>query len=469
MANAKSEVWHHAFAPSQFFKNVDLDRLIKRNEVFASSRSLDLVGACIRCTRESGKGIRLNDGRLLCEPCLATVSRVTFPERYEKLHRQYLVEDEAFGIARQEMVRASEESASLGKIGGGIILSLGLAIAAWQVLIVTAFLAFLYWASANEHRDRISAWDRAYNRPVRPTLRHFHDPQAELSPSDMLVLTIFNHWPGYPPYWSYLRQIVLNRYKSRCQVTGCPSRLEKHVHHIVPVSKGGAHSPSNLVPLCDFHHALEPDDGHERIWHDIKNRYFTMIRSHTRRNRGGAGYHQVRPHLRRHELMSVEDFQEVSAFHDFACPGCAESTLTASLSTSARLSLECDSCDFAEEYQRALAEETGPALAEVLGVNQNVGIWPHRADMLEDRKREGTGGWSKERSKSARKKYAEALDNDAARPSCPKCGSTMKLVRPKPTDTWAEFWGCTSFRVTGCRGSVNRTLTLTAAKRRKPL
>lgn len=38
-----------------------------------------------------------------------------------------------------------------------------------------------------------------------------------------------------------------------------------------PVAEGGTHAPDNLVSLCDFHHALEPEKGHERIWANIKN------------------------------------------------------------------------------------------------------------------------------------------------------------------------------------------------------
>lgn len=468
MSGSQLEAWHHAFAPQQFFKNVDVGRLIERNEVFASSKGHELSGSCIRCTKTVGKCIRLNDGRMLCEPCIQTVSAITYPEKYESLHRQYLVEDKAFDVARRVMVGASEEAASLGKIGWGVFLSACFAFAAWQVLFGTAILTWLYWASAKEHRDRVSAWDMAYKRPVRPTLRHFHDPQADLSASDLSVLSIFDHWPGYPPYWGYLRQVVLNKYKNRCQVTGCPSRLEKHVHHIKPVSKGGAHAPSNLIPLCDFHHALEPDDGHELIWADIKNRYFTLIRSHSRRNRSGSGFHQVRPHLRRHELMSIEDVQEISTFHALGCPSCASTSLSASLPGGGKLSVGCNKCRSSYEFQRALAEETGPALARILVVHRHPGVWAHRADVLDDRKREDTDGWSKKRAKTVRDKYLEALENDAAKPSCPKCGSAMKLVRPRPADTWSEFWGCVNFRVTGCKGSISSP-TKAVRKRRRHL
>ncbi len=109
------------------------------------------------------------------------------------------------------------------------------------------------------HKRKLKQWDDRYPEPSEPTLRHFHDPTAELTSQDKVTLYIFNHWPGYPPFWSYLREVVLKKDGGRCQVSGCPSRLELHIHHIQPVSKGGEHTPGNLIPLCDFHHALEPE------------------------------------------------------------------------------------------------------------------------------------------------------------------------------------------------------------------
>ena len=120
-------------------------------------------------------------------------------------------------------------------------------------------------------------------------------------------MKIFEHWPGYPPFWSYLRAVVLSRDAHRCQVTGCPSRLELHVHHICPTYAGGPHSPKNLVTLCQFHHAIQPERGHERIWGAVKNRFFTLVQKHERANRSGNGTHMVTAHLRRQELITLEE------------------------------------------------------------------------------------------------------------------------------------------------------------------
>jgi len=35
-------------------------------------------------------------------------------------------------------------------------------------------------------------------------------------------------------------------------------------------------------------------------------------------------------------------------------------------------------------------------------------------------------------------------------PSCPECGARMKIIRPKPRQSWEPFWGCNRFP--DCRG-----------------
>ena len=123
------------------------------------------------------------------------------------------------------------------------------------------------------------------------------------------------NWPGYPPFWGYLRQVIMTMDGNRCQVSGCPSRVELHIHHKVPVSQGGEHVPTNLVSLCAFHHALEPSEGHERIWGKIKTQYFTMVHAHKRRNPSALGYHSIRAHVRRLKLVEKSDLSEIIDFY----------------------------------------------------------------------------------------------------------------------------------------------------------
>jgi hypothetical protein len=61
----------------------------------------------------------------------------------------------------------------------------------------------------------------------------------------------------YPPDWEDLRRQALHRDGSRCG--NCGGALNLHVHHIVPLSKGGSNQLGNLRTLCDVcHKRLHP-------------------------------------------------------------------------------------------------------------------------------------------------------------------------------------------------------------------
>jgi len=45
------------------------------------------------------------------------------------------------------------------------------------------------------------------------------------------------------------------------------------------------------------------------------------------------------------------------------------------------------------------------------------------------------------------------MGNVTRLPICPICGSKMRLIEPKDTDDWDEFYGCTEYP--DCTGSRN--------------
>lgn len=62
---------------------------------------------------------------------------------------------------------------------------------------------------------------------------------------------------AYPPDWEQLRVTILQRDGHR--YGNCGSTPNLHVHHIVPLSKGGSNKPGNLRTLCkDCHTSLHP-------------------------------------------------------------------------------------------------------------------------------------------------------------------------------------------------------------------
>ncbi len=456
--------WHSEFNPSKFLSRVNLAQLIERNEAYNESSTSDAKSPCILCGRSCCRGILLNDESFLCQQCYSEVAMISYPEKYETLRRQFVVAKEARRLAwesfREKFEHRSKESALVPI--GWVSLLLALVhltfVALTIILLATGYRRnFINKRKTEEWRRREAEWEHNNPHPPEPTLKHFHDPTADLTQRDRTILRVFNHWPGYPPFWKYLRSVVIGRDFSRCQVTGCPSRLELHVHHMRPVAEGGTHSPDNLVSLCDFHHGLEPEKGHERIWGDIKTRYFTLVCAHERSNRASDSTHRVRAHLRRLQLVTLDELRELAKTYGFCCPSCGETRITFVLYTHRNvIRVECPTCEKATEGPQQLAEETGPLLAEVLGVTRNKGRWKARWDMLSERRNAFWGAWSGYAITAKRKRHKERIERTKSAPPCPKCGSPMRLIRPRPTDRWKAFWGCTQYSVTGCRGSAEQ-------------
>ncbi len=457
-----SEHWHTEFNPSKFLSRVNLAQLIERNEIYNESSISDAKSPCILCGRSNSVGILLNDKSFLCHKCYSEVALISYPEKYEALRRQFVIATESRRLAwdgfKDKYGHKSDESI-LVFLGWASIL---LALANPTFLALTAVLLAIGYLKNSENKrktdewlNRKAQWEQSNPIPHAPSLKHFHDPTADLSQRDRQILKIFNHWPGYPPFWGYLREVVLKTDNGRCQVSGCPSRLELHIHHIKPVSEGGEHAPGNLVSLCDFHHALEPEKGHERIWGNIKTRYFTLVSEHERSNRASSGTHTVRPHLRRLQLVTLQELKELTRTYGFGCPQCGDTHIKFTLySRKNVISVECPTCAQSVEGPQELTEETGPRLAELLRVTRNQGRWKARWDMLSERTGTVWGDWTGRRAAKKRKEYKQRVEQDSKRPVCPTCGADMRIVRPRPSDKWKPFWGCTQFKITGCKGSA---------------
>ena len=54
----------------------------------------------------------------------------------------------------------------------------------------------------------------------------------------------------------FFRDEILKRAKARCEACGFGFTPLLHIHHIVPVSEGGAGHPDNLIALCPNCHEL---------------------------------------------------------------------------------------------------------------------------------------------------------------------------------------------------------------------
>lgn len=364
-----TEAWHTEFNPKKFLGRVSLDQLLERNEAYNENSIDDAKSPCILCTRTLGRGILLNDRSFLCKSCYAEVALISYPERYEVLRRKYTLDKESRRLAKQAFIERFEyksDESTLIFLGW---MSLLLLFVHPGFLAISVVLLVLGNNKNSKNKQKLaewnnhqSEWERLNTEPTEPELRHFHDPAAILTARDQAILRIFNHWPGYPPFWKYLRAVVIAKDSSRCQVTGCPSRLELHVHHMQPVGNGGTHAPSNLVSLCDFHHALEPEKGHERIWGDIKTRYFTLVCGHERTNRASLGTHVVRPHLRRLQLVTLSELAELKSTYGLSCPNCLSPDVQIEIAQGRNVvRVTCSVCEKSTEGPQQLTEETGPS------------------------------------------------------------------------------------------------------------
>lgn len=71
---------------------------------------------------------------------------------------------------------------------------------------------------------------------------------------------LYSKWKNsYPPDWSYRREKIKNRDSYICLHCGYPMGFKRstrklHVHHKIPISKGGTHDSSNLITLCSRCH-----------------------------------------------------------------------------------------------------------------------------------------------------------------------------------------------------------------------
>ncbi len=67
--------------------------------------------------------------------------------------------------------------------------------------------------------------------------------------------SIYDYFLSYPPDWDERRQLLINTEGNFCN--NCRSLSHLHIHHIMPLSKGGTNELSNLKLLCEKCHSGE--------------------------------------------------------------------------------------------------------------------------------------------------------------------------------------------------------------------
>jgi hypothetical protein len=366
---------------------------------------------CIFCSEKKIKGINLNNKKYLCENCLYEIQEVRYPEKYQKellyfrntveainQKRKLFIDNELSNLVTEIVHSQNEILPNFIKIKillAGPILSVLIYLGIKEKFYELNFLILCFWITlillitksicksnydsqiykVREHL--LSQWELQHPYPSEPELRHFYDPEAILSERDLKILEVLDYWPKYPPYWRYIRKKVLERDRNTCQVTGCPSRTVVHVHHKTPLSKGGSHRIENLITLCEYHHGLMPGAGHDQIWSEITNTFFSLVRGHYRQES------YVKAHIRRKELITDKELETTIAKCQPICPSCESKSLSIEDFNYRDFKLACKQCKDNWIFKRMLSEETLPALLLIFKPSFEKRTWQIDEDHFE--------------------------------------------------------------------------------------
>lgn len=348
--------------------------------------------------------LRLLNGDCVCAKCQQGIKSYKYPERYQALldsHTQACTslmkqrsEYEAslrLAVLRNICDRVTPVAASSGYLL--LLAVIPMSCVGWLaklavipvlllavLLLVVSVLSALCGAICRRRvRRSLSLWDSAHPAPASPTLRGLFDVEVALTQRDELVKEILAVWPGMPPHWANMRQAAIHRDNRRCQVSGCPSRLKLHVHHKKARCEGGTHQADNLVSLCAFHHAIQPEQHHSGLRDRLDTPYFTLYSE--RRSDGEA----PRVYLKRKRLITEAELSAIMAWHGMTCRACGSPRATVEFKKRLRrIAVQCNSCNAVWTFERKTAEETGPEIAAELCLTKNAGCWKFTPLLLGD-------------------------------------------------------------------------------------
>ncbi len=258
----------------------------------------------------------------------------------------------------------------------------------------------------------------------------------------------FDDWQGageekYPPDWKFRSAETRKRDGDSCQVAGCPSFGLKHVHHLDSIKNGGSHVLSNLITLCEFHHALMPDHL-EAIGESLENNRFSVVPAFIRHNSVSPGYHIVKAHIQRRRKASQQDIQLMLRSFECSCLNCHNDGFECSarekgawaefsqngnsISCDWRLVCQQNGCGHAWYFQGGLHEEVSLVLARrVFRRSSHPKLAEYENAWLEDFD------------------FIEA-------PACRRADCLGHLLWRRNRNDGSHFLGCSEYFETGCKG-----------------
>lgn len=75
----------------------------------------------------------------------------------------------------------------------------------------------------------------------------------DLSHVEEIARFIYDYYPNYPPDWDERRITIITHAGGKCR--SCGAKTQLHIHHRIPLSKGGTNKLENLIPLCEKCHS----------------------------------------------------------------------------------------------------------------------------------------------------------------------------------------------------------------------
>lgn len=361
------------------WRDIDLEAQIRLHRVSSQPGRLAQCFTCCRQCPLDG-GLHLNNRKFVCLRCLRLLLGKHWPEKYESQQDQYakICGDHTQSLNRYSQGLISSKMLKLMtpfRRGSAIaVLTLAATLAGLHVHLecarhplwfatAIAFVSLLIseWLINSQRSARACAvqrWLKSNPFPCKPKMKDFLDSDVELMDSDKQLLEVIHHWPGDPPFWITLRQGVIQRDRCRCQVTGCPSLLPLHVHHVQERFGGGSHEPENLITLCEYHHGTMEGSGHRRICSRALAQKSTPIRRQ----------------IRKDAYSTTDILENVISHYGVACPNCREQGLDVCVQKREKLvNVTCVSCGHREMFHWDLPEVNGPKIAEAFLVTQNHG------------------------------------------------------------------------------------------------
>lgn len=283
---------------------------------------------------------------------------------------------------------------------------------------------------------------------VTPPLSTQVDQLSRPTIEPMGIEARFDEWQGtgedkYPPDWRFRSAEVRKRDSDHCQVAGCPNLGTRHVHHLDSIKNGGSHVLSNLITLCEFHHALMPDHL-EAIGKSLENSRFSVVPEFIRHNSVSPGCHLVKAHIQRRRKASQQDIQQMMRACGWLCPSCHNNDFECnereerawahlgqngnSLSCDWRLVCQQNGCGHAWYFQGGLHEEVGLILARrIFRHSSNLKLASYENAWLDDFD------------------FIEA-------PACRRADCLGHLLWRRNRHDGSHFLGCSEYFNTGCKG-----------------